>query len=265
MWNAGAWNLYFGGRPPAALPYPTMSPWNKDDFRPYQKRSVATSFLKGLELLTVLARSPDGLAMPALRQRLKLPRTSILRMLLTLEIFGLAARKGTVWRTTPRFHDWCNRDMHAEIRKRHAETLRRIAAEVDELVELGVAEGDGIRFIDYVQSKHHVVIEPLKTSLYPLRQSASGKLFLSQRPDLCEGLRERRLSEEIAAAHETGIAWNHGETDANVVAVATWAGEPSPLTPMIAVIWPLFRFSKPKALRALAVIRRNLPKPAATR
>ncbi len=242
-----------------------MSAWTSHGLQPYNKRAVASTFLKGLELLTILARSPAGLPMSSLRQRSKLPRTSVLRMLSSLELFGLAARKGSLWRTTPRFHDWCHQDMHGELRKRYAQVLRRIAAEVDELVELGVAEGDGIRFIDYVQSKHHVVIEPLKTSLYPLRQSASGKLFLSQRPDLCAGIRDRRLLDEIAAARETGIAWNRGETDPNVIAVATWAGEPSALTPMIAVIWPFFRFSEAKALRALAVIRRARPRAASPR
>jgi DNA-binding IclR family transcriptional regulator len=225
---------------------------------PYKKRAVASSFIKGLELLTLLARNPAGLSMSALRQRSRLPRTSILRLLTTLELFGLTARKGTLWCTTPRFHDWCNRDMHGELRKRYHAVLDQIAAEVDELVELGVAEGDGIRFIDYVQSKHHVVIEPLKTSLYPLHLSASGKLFLTQRPDLCAEIRDGRLLAEIAAARTSGMAWNRGETDPNVVAIATWAGPPSSLTPMIAVIWPFFRFNESKARRAVAVVRQIL-------
>jgi DNA-binding IclR family transcriptional regulator len=225
---------------------------------PYKKRAVASSFIKGLELLTLLARSPSGLSMSALRQRSRQPRTSILRMLSTLEFFGLTARNGALWCTTPRFHDWCNRDMHGELRKRYHAALDRIATEVDELVELGVAEGDGIRFIDYVQSKHNVVIEPLKTSLYPLHQSASGKLFLTQRPDLCEEIRDARLLAEIAAARTSGMAWNRGETDPNVIAIATWAGPPSALTPMIAVIWPFFRFSESKARRAVSVVRQVL-------
>lgn len=235
-----------------------MSAWNSADLPPYNKRAVASTLLKGLELLTMLARSPAGMSMASLRQRTKLPRTSILRILATFELFGLVARKGSDWRTTPRFHDWCNRDMHGELRKRYAPALHQIAGKVDELVELGVAEGDGIRFIDYVQSHHHVVIEPLKSSLYPLRLSASGKLFLSQRPDLCENIRDPRLLAEIAAARTSGMAWNRGETDPNVIAIATWAGPPSALTPMIAVIWPFFRYSDAKARKACGIIRQTL-------
>lgn len=46
-----------------------------------QKREIATSFLKGLDLLTLFARNPAGLTVPEIRQRLKFPRTSVLRML----------------------------------------------------------------------------------------------------------------------------------------------------------------------------------------
>jgi len=224
--------------------------------RPAQKREVATSFLKGLDLLTLLARHPSGLAMPAIRQRLKLPRTSILRMLSTLELYGLAARQANLWRTTPRFHEWCSRDMHREIKERHHDALRRIAAEVGELVELGVGEGDGVRYIDWVQAEHPITIDPLKSALYPLHQTATGKLLLSQRPDLCAGIADRRLRDEIAAAGADGVAWNRRESDANIMAVATWVGPPSSITPVICVKWPFFRFTETKAKGALAAIRR---------
>jgi DNA-binding IclR family transcriptional regulator len=223
-----------------------------------QQREVATSFLKGLDLLTVLARHPEGLAMPALRLRLKLPRTSIFRMLSTVELYGLIARKGNRWCTTERFHDWCSRDMHREIKERYHESLRIIAAEVDELVELGVGEGGGVRYIDWVQAGHPIMIDPLKSSLYPLHQTATGKLLLSQRPDLCEGIRERRLMDEIAAARVNGVAWNRRESDPNITAVATWVGTASTVTPVICVKWPFFRFTEAKARQALAVIRRTL-------
>ena len=103
-----------------------------------QKREIATSFLKGLDLLTLLARHPAGLTVPEIRQRLKFPRTSVLRMLGTLEQFGLIAHQDNVWGTTDRFHDWCNRDMYREIKERYHRALRAVAAELDELVELGL-------------------------------------------------------------------------------------------------------------------------------
>ncbi len=223
-----------------------------------RRKQLATSFLKGLDLLTVLARQPDGLSMPALTARIRQPRTTLLRLLVTLEHYGLVSRRDSVWRTTDRFHDWCKRDMHHEIKERHHAALRRIASAVDELVELGVAEGDGVRFIDWVQANHPITIDPRKSSLHPLHRTATGKLILSQRPDLCTGLKDRRLLAEIAEAGRTGIAWNRRESDPNIMAVATWAGPVSSLTPVICVKWPFFRFEESKAQRALACIHSAL-------
>lgn len=225
---------------------------------PRQKREIATSLLKGLDLLTLLARSPAGLTVPEVRRRLKLPRTSVLRMLGTLEQFGLIAHQEKLWGTTERFHEWCSRDMYREIKERHHRALHAIAAEVDELVELGIGEGRGVRYIDWVQAAHPITIDPLKSALYPLHRTASGKLLLSQRPDLCAGLTDRRLLAEIDEARRTGIAWNRRESDPNITAVATWAGKPSGVTPMICIKWPFFRFTEAKARQALATIRRHL-------
>lgn len=237
-----------------------MSPPPPDELRPYKRRAVASSFLKGLQLLTLLGRNPSGLTQGELRQRLKFPRTTILRMLSTLEFFGLAAQQGLRWRATPRFFGWSGQATHVEIRQRYAPTLQRAVGVIDEMIMLGVAEGDGIRFIDHVQSSNRVVVAPPKNSLYPLAKSACGKLVLSQRPGLCAGIRDRRLLQEIAQAGCTGIAWNHAETDPGIDAVALWAGPPSGDTPLIAIIWPSYRFSMAKAQKAVALVRRLLPR-----
>ncbi len=225
---------------------------------PRQKREIATSLLKGLDLLTLLARSPGGLTVPEVLRRLKLPRTSVLRMLGTLEQFGLIVHQDNLWGTTERFHDWCKRDMYREIKERHHRALHAIAAEVDELVELGIGEGPGVRYIDWVQANHPITIDPLKSALYPLHCTATGKLLFSQRADLCADLTDPRLLAEIAEARRTGIAWNRRESDPNITAVATWVGKPSGVTPVICVKWPFFRFTEAKARQALAAIRRHL-------
>lgn len=226
--------------------------------QPRQKREIATSFLKGLDLLTLLARSPAGLTVPEIRQRLKLPRTSLLRMLGTLEQFGLVAHQENVWTTTERFHEWCDREMYREIKDRYHRALHAIALEVDELVELGIGEGRGVRYIDWVQAAHPITIDPLKSALYPLHCTATGKLLLSQRPDLCAGFTDPRLLAEINEARRTGIAWNRRESDPNITAVATWVGKPSAMTPVICVKWPFFRFTEAKARQALTATRRHL-------
>lgn len=223
-----------------------------------QDRAVATSFLKGLDLMTILARRPQGLNIPTIVSRLKLPRTSIVRMLHTLEMYGLAVHEDKTWRSTDRFHEWCNREMYNELKARYHEVIRQVATEVEELVELGIGEGEGVRFIDWVQAQHSVTIDPLKSSLYPIHRTATGKLVLSQRPDLCAHFSDRRLLAEIEQARTTGIAWNRRESDPNITAVATWAAPASPIAPVICIKWPFFRYTEAKAARALTVIRRAL-------
>lgn len=221
-------------------------------------KQLATSFLKGLDVLTVLARRAEGMSMPELRGCIHQPRTTLLRLLVTLEHYGLVARQNAVWKTTERFHEWCGRDMHQQLKQRYHFVLQKIASSVDELVELGVADGDGVRYIDWVQASHPITIDPHKSSLHPLHKTATGKLILGCRPDLREGLSDPRLLAEIAEARATGVAWNRRESDPNIMAVATWAGPPSGLTPVICVKWPMFRFTDAKAERALACIRSAL-------
>ena len=165
------------------------------------------------------------------------------------------------WFAETRPHQWFAKDPSFDqlLQQRFvALTRRAIAGELDELVELGLGEGRGVRYIDWVQAVHPITIDPLKSALYPLHRTATGKLLLSQRPDLCAGLTDRRLLAEIDEARRTGIAWNRRESDPNITAVATWAGHPSAVTPVICVKWPFFRFTEAKARKALAAIRRHL-------
>lgn len=219
-------------------------------------RRYATSLIKALDLLTVLARRAEGLTAPELVARLRLPRTSILRLLATLEYYGLVAHEGRRWRTTERFHEWGRCDTHDELKRRYHDALRTIAARVGELVELGVGEGGGVRYIDWVQANHPITVDPRKSSLHPLHRTATGKLVLAQRPDLAAAVRDARLRAEIAEAGRVGVAWNRQESDPNIVAVATWAAPPGPTAPVICVKWPFFRFTESAAQRALAAIRR---------
>lgn len=192
-----------------------------------QNRTVASSFLKGLDLMTVLARRQDGLPMSLLVRKLNLPRTSVLRMLKTLEQYGLAAKYGRSWCATDQFYNWASRDTYQELANRYRPTVRAIASQIDELVELGIGDGHGVRYIYWEQSSAAVTVNPRKASGSPLYWTASGKLLLSQCPERLDGVPDRRIRAEIEEARTTGVAWNRRESDRNVVAVTTWADRPS--------------------------------------
>ena len=85
---------------------------------------------------------------------------------------------------------------------------------------------------------------------------AMGKLALTVRPDLLPDKPTPHLKKEIQAAEEEGSAWNRGDSEDGIIAWGTWLGDPSPLTPMLAVTWPDFRFSE-KALRKVKKLLRE--------
>ena len=223
-----------------------------------QNRTIATSFLKGLDLMTVLARRPEGLPMSLLVRKLNLPRTSVLRMLATLEHYGLALKEERVWRATELFYEWSSRGTHEELRTRYAPVIHGIAHEVDELVELGVADARAVHYIYWERGTQPGAIDPARAPVVPLHKTASGKLFLSQQPTIAAEFAGQRLQDELSAAHATGVAWNRRESAPNVIAVATWAAAPSVASPVICIKWPCFRFTEAKAARALEVVRREL-------
>ena len=210
--------------------------------------------------MTIIIRRPEGLSMALLMRKLKLPRTSVLRMLATLEQYGLVVKNGHAWCATEQFHEWGLRDTDAELKNRYRGVIEAVSAEVDELVELAVGEARGVRFILWEQGTQPITIDPLKSAMYPLHQTAAGKLLLSQRPDLASEYTDARIQTEIAEARINGFAWNRRESDPNIMAIATWASMPSGIAPVICIKWPFFRFSEAKAFAALAVVRRELAK-----
>lgn len=221
-------------------------------------RQLATSLFKALDVLSAVALNPRGVTMAELRDALPLPRTSIIRILKSLEVYGLVERDGRVARVTDRFHAWTSPDPFAALRQRMRPRLERIAGEMRELVVLGVGEGNRLRHVDYVEWEHQIVVRPDLAQRYPLHRSAMGKLLLSQRPDLCARLSDNtQLMREIDTARKTGYAWNREETAAGIIAIAAWAEPPSPLSPMISVSWPIFRFTEQKAAQALRAITRK--------
>lgn len=223
-----------------------------------QDRAVASSFIKGLDLMTVLARRPEGMSMALLTRKLNQPRTSVLRMLTTLEQYGLAARDGRVWCATELFYQWRSRDTHQEIKHRYGRTLQAIADQVDELVGVGIGEARGVRYIHCASGAQPGILEAPSSEVYPLHRTATGKLVLTQRPDLMDPKMDCRLQAEIEEARTTGIAWARRECTPFDIAFAVWGGVPSAITPIVFVAWPFFRFTEEKAARALVIVRREL-------
>lgn len=187
-----------------------------------------------------------------------MPRTTVRRILATLERYGVVDRNGTEFGLSESFFLWASRDRHAAIRMQYRPTLSAIAEEAGELVLLGMQEGDAMVHIDYIEADHAVRVAPMPTTRHELHKTAQGKIILSRRPDLAAKFRKRGLAKELEEIHSTGIAWNIEESDPGMAAVAFPGFGNSPVDPIIGIAWPIQRFSKHEAEQTVRAARRLL-------
>lgn len=200
--------------------------------------------------------------MPELVEAFRQPRSTVIRILATLEEYGLVERKGRLVRLSDRFYLWAAKDRYALLKIKYRPVLRDVLESVRELVLLGVPEGRSIVHLDYLEWDHQVRVAPIRETRHALECTAMGKLLLAQRPDLIAADAPAALREEIAEAHRSGVGWNREEENAGVVVVATHGFSRALSEPVVAVAWPKVRFTEEKAERAIAAIRDALARHA---
>lgn len=224
-----------------------------------ETKHLATSLFKALDVLTfVSSKGKEGATIGDVVDVMSLPRSSLIRMLDSLIHYGLVERThDRRYAVTSKFYDWKAEDSAAQLVKQFDPLMKKITDEVGEMTVLGRLVGRRIEHIHYVEPEHRVRVIPPVGRTFKLHTMAMGKLALTVRPDLIPDKPSPRLKEEIKAAAKEGFAWNRGDSEDGIIAWGTWLGEPSPLTPLIAVTWPEFRFSK-QALRKVRSVLRTL-------
>jgi len=221
-----------------------------------QERDISTSLLRALDVISLLTAAPQGRSLADLAELTAMPRTTVRRILTTLERYGVVDRNGTDFDLSESFFHWANRDRYAEVRRRYRPILTAIAQKAGELVLLGVQEGDALVHVDFIEADHAVRVAPMPTTRHDLHKTAQGKIVLSRRPDLAARFRKRGLAQEIEEIHRTGIAWNIEESDPGMAAVAFPGFGNSPVDPVIGIAWPIQRFSRQEAERLVRAARR---------
>jgi len=223
--------------------------------KPLKKEYYSSSLLKGLDLIRLLYISDKPMAMREIVAMFRQPRTSTLRILTTLEIYGLVERVGSIYHLRKEVFESKEKTRNLA----YTTFLNKIHQETRELVSVGRLHGHYIRLIDYRESPQGVTVRPEVEKQHPLEKTAMGKLILTQRPDLLAKTRDQRILTEINEASKTGYAYNHQESQKDYVALATWLERPSSTSHMISVTWPVYRFSKEEEVRVLKIFRAILP------
>lgn len=222
--------------------------------------SLSTSLIRALDVMTLLAGSEDGLTVGEIVEALGQPRSNVVRIINTLVQHGLATRgavKGNSrrLRVTSAFHELCAHDRYDKLRRKYRPIMELLAQELNELVLLGVQEGNGIIHIDYIESDHRIRVAPSPVTRHDLRRNAIGKVALARRPDLLADISDPQLLADLARVRRTGIGWNREETTEGVIVMACPGFSNAATEPIIAIAWPSHRFSEDEAAAAHRVMQ----------
>ena len=221
-----------------------------------QDKTVSSSLVKALDLITSLVAHPGGLSYLQLSEQGTMPRTTVLRIVQTLVGYGLVIHENGVVKLTEHFHSWAAPDWNSLMRRRYRPVLERVSREVNELVLVGAMSGDSVEHIDFIEADHLVQVAPALTWRLDARQTAMGKLCISRRRDLMATITNPEERSELDRIKRTGISWNRGVSDPGAISVAVSGFSSKPTEPVIAVAWPKQRFSEESAERAILAIQR---------
>ena len=224
-----------------------------------EKKNLATSLFKGLDALFLISAYPDGIDIPTVVSLLQQPRSSTVRILDSLQYYGLIERRNRRYFPAARLEWLVGRDPHRALEIEYHRVLERINEETGELVVLSRLEGRQIVPLVAIRGRHRVSVQPTLGIPYAPDVSAMGKIILSMRSDLFRSKRSKRLQEELRLARRHHLAFNFEESEPDVCAIGTWLDAPVPTNPVVSVVWPSFRFSLKEAEKAIATFRRTLP------
>jgi len=210
-------------------------------------------------LLRALERRPDGLSLGELAKAVDLPRSTVQRIVDALDNEGLvlAASATSGVRLGPALLALAAAT-HFHIAEVARETLKALAKETGETVDLALVDQDKVVFIDQVTGRHRLTAISAVGVSFPLHSSANGKALLAAMTDEdVAKLRKRirltavtpntittwdRLEREIDLARKRGWAYDREENSLGISAIAMAIRSPAGELAAISLPVPTQRF-----------------------
>ena len=153
-----------------------------------EKGGTVQSLDRALRLLKLVANRQNGISLPELIDKTGLNRTTIWRLLLSLEENGFVERDSV---TKNYFLGYCAADLCKAAANQYEPlirlcrpTMQKIWEETQESVLLTVPKYGGILTIDQIDSPHAICIKNYVNVVSPLYCSSNGKLYLSSLSEL---------------------------------------------------------------------------------
>ena len=194
-----------------------------------------------MEILAELERHAGGLNIREMTQSLKLPRTTVYRIMNTLQIHEVVRRDddgvyhlgrrllALAAHTSARYSD-------AKLAAICQPFIDRLAAELGEGIKLSIIDADGAMVLAAAQGRREYALTVAAGQRMPIHASAAGKLILAYQPDdiidywLNQPLPAYtsktitdppKLRTAMASIKRAGWAFDEGETAPSIQAVAT--------------------------------------------
>jgi DNA-binding IclR family transcriptional regulator len=179
----------------------------------------------------------------------------------SLEHYGLIERRNRLCYPTDRLPQLLSGGADLALKDQYRPVLEKINAALGELVVLARLKGSELVPLETVKTVHRIGFDSngIVPAAYASEKTASGKLLLTQRPDLIRKGAPEKLARELELASKHHIAFNIEDSFHDMVAMATWVDTPSPTDPVVSVLWPLYRFNLEEAKKAIVAFREAVP------
>jgi len=232
------------------------------------------SVQRAFDILQIINKESNADNAATIAQCIDLPRTTVVRMLATLEEVGAVNRVGESnrFQIGSMLRGFGQPKRSSEAFKAMARPfLSKLAEETGETVYLCMPVGNQVTYLDQIDSQHHILLRNWTGSYFPAHTTAAGKLFLAYMSNekletylsnpleqfttetVTEPDKVRAYVQEIL---QTGVAWTHGQTEKGLVGVAAPVfDENGRVILAISLGGPAFRFPEDPALAARQVIQ----------
>jgi IclR family acetate operon transcriptional repressor len=228
------------------------------------------SVARALQILESLSDLPRGATLGMLIDTTGIEKSSVSRVLSTLEEVGYVVRDptGDVFRVTLRFAAMALRQIErAGLLEACTPALQHLADETGELVQLAVVTDDRPLYVAKAVGGHRIQAQPLIGTAAVLHASAAGKLYLASLNEeralqlaLGDGLRKitrqtittaSALQKALRRIREQGFATIEGELseDLNAIAVPVIHSTSGQMIAAIVVTGPAYRLSPRELVR----------------
>lgn len=235
------------------------------------------SISRAFALLRAIAQSPQGITITDLARRTQLHKSTVSRLILTLEAERAVDRHNGVLHIgkglTELVATEINPDLNPAILVSLAHPyLRTLVNRVNETAGLCIPDGDNAFYLDQVMTDHYIQIRDWTGERYPLHTVSSGKLFLAYAPAekvdayLAKPLiaatahtltEPTALRQHLAVLHKRGYDWSFAEfTEGLAVVSAPIFDGQGAVIASIYVCGPMLRFppaGKQEEITALVV------------